>query len=158
MVPLRLAKIVVAGVPFTRKDEVSLKTWPVGPCGPSAVVGMAIVLGTWLTPAAVTVYWVLTFAAWSEIEKGLLALSEIPQGFLRLGSVIWARPGTSETRFVWTYPFWLGTMRSSRASSRRTTRCGRLGVAPRRVRAPLADLRLRACSHVWRRKVMTVAP
>src|SRR6516165_4546625 len=99
MVPLRLAKIVVAGMPFTRNDAVSLKTWPVGPCGP--MVGVkAIVPGTWLTPAAVTAYCVLTFAAWSEIEKGPVALSEIPHGFLRLGSVIWARPGTSETRFV----------------------------------------------------------
>src|SRR6516165_11278387 len=136
MVPLRLAKIVVAGVPFTRKDEVSLNTWPVGPCGPLVVVGMAIVPGTWLTPAAVTVYWVLTFVAWSEIEKGPLALSEIPHGFLRLGSVIWAFwLAKSETRFIWTYPFWLGTMRASRASSRRTTGCGRLHFAPRRVRA-----------------------
>src|SRR6516162_7291394 len=120
---------------------------------------MAIVPGTWLTPAAVTAYCVLTFVFWSEIEKGLLALSEIPQGFLRLGSVIWAFAlARSETRFIWTYPFWLGTTRSSRASSRRTTRCGRLRVAPRCVRAPVADLRLRACSHVWRSKVMTVAP
>src|SRR5262249_54124192 len=120
---------------------------------------MAIVPGTWLTPAAVTAYWVLTFVFWSEIEKGLLALSEIPQGFLRLGSVIWAFAlARSETRFVWTYPFWLGTMRSSRTSSRGTVRCGRRCFAPRRAPAPIAAFRFMAFSHVPRRDVMTVAP
>src|SRR5262245_30846159 len=120
---------------------------------------MATVGDSALTPASLTAYSVLTLVCWFPIENERSALNEVPQGFLRLGSVIWAFwLAKSETRFVWTYPFWLGTMRSSRASSRRTTRCGRLRVAPRRVRAPLADLRLRTRSHLWRRNVMTVAP
>src|SRR4029077_1374063 len=40
IVPLRLAKMKLAGVPLTGNDEVLLLTWPVGPWGPLAVVGM----------------------------------------------------------------------------------------------------------------------
>src|SRR5207244_2966573 len=43
-----------------------------------------------------------------------------PQGLIRLGSVVIARPGTSETRLVCTR-FADGTQRSSRASSSRVT-------------------------------------
>ena len=45
MVPFRLAKMKDAGLPLTWKDEVLLKTWPVGPWGPDAVVGMLTVRG-----------------------------------------------------------------------------------------------------------------
>ena len=45
MVPFRLANMKCAGLPspplFTGKDVVLvLLTWPVGPCGPAAVVGI----------------------------------------------------------------------------------------------------------------------
>ena len=40
---------------------------------------------------------------WLETQKGLVVLNETPQGFLRLGSVTWAIPETSETRLVCTY-------------------------------------------------------
>jgi hypothetical protein len=35
---------------------------------------------------------------------GEVALREIPQALTRFGSVIWAFPGWSETRFVWVTP------------------------------------------------------
>jgi hypothetical protein len=38
--------------------------------------------------------------AWSEIQKGLPTLCELPQEFFRVGSVMVASPGMSETRFV----------------------------------------------------------
>jgi hypothetical protein len=37
----------------------------------------------------------------SEIQNALVGDNEIPQGFFRLGSVLAARPGISETRLVW---------------------------------------------------------
>src|SRR5215472_8978054 len=152
-----------AGVPFTRKDEVSLLASPVGPCGPAAVVGMATVGDSALTPASVTAYSVLTLVLWFAIENEPSALNEVPQGFLRLGSVSIARPGMSETKLVWAYAPCgpsdgaLGTVRSSNRSSRGTIRLSQMRRAPRRVRAPLAAFRFMACSHVLRRKVMTVA-
>src|SRR5262245_40466555 len=94
----------VAGEPFTRNDEVSLWTWPVGPWLPVAVVGMAIVGGAALTPAAVTEYSVLTLDFVSDTEKRPVSLNDVPHGFLRLESVSWARPGMLETRLVWTNP------------------------------------------------------
>src|SRR3954454_1035834 len=99
----------VAGVPFTRNDEVSLWTWPVGPWFPVAVVGIAIVGATGLTPAAVTEYSVLTLLFVSETEKRPVSLNDVPHGSRRLGSVNWARPGMLEIRFVWTYPVWEAT-------------------------------------------------
>jgi hypothetical protein len=42
----------------------------------------------------------VVFVPWSEIQKGLPALCELPQGFSRLGSVMVASPGMSETRSV----------------------------------------------------------
>jgi hypothetical protein len=49
-------------------------------------------------------YRVDTPAAWSEIQKGLVALKAAPQGFLRLGSTATGAPpgglAISETRFV----------------------------------------------------------
>src|SRR6516164_6336425 len=110
-----------AGMPFTRKDDVSLLAWPVGPWGPVAVVGKATVGDSARTPDSCTAYSVLTFVCWFEIENEPWAPNEVPHGFLRLESVSRARPGISETRLVWTYA--LGTARSSRAS--------RLSVTPR---------------------------
>jgi hypothetical protein len=37
---------------------------------------------------------------WFEVQKGLVALCETPQGFTRVGSVSWAGRNPSETRFV----------------------------------------------------------
>src|SRR5262245_12049754 len=95
MVPFVLAQMNEAGVPFTTKDEVSLLACPLGPCCPAGVV--ATVGDSALTPAAVTEYSVLTLVCWSETEKEPSALNEVPHGFLRLGSVSWAKPGMSET-------------------------------------------------------------
>src|SRR5262249_18645567 len=51
----------------------------------------------------------------SETQKGLPALSEMPQGLTRWGSRFWATPGRSDTRFVCsTLP--AGQRRSSSAS------------------------------------------
>src|SRR5215831_14003010 len=99
----------VAGVPWTRKDKVSLWTWPVGPWFPVGVVGMAMVGGTGVTPVAVTAYSVLTFVFVSETEKRPVSLNDVPHGFLRLGSVSGARPGMSEIRLVCTYAVWEAT-------------------------------------------------
>src|SRR6266852_2785949 len=98
---------------------------------------MAIVGGTSLTPAAVTEYSVLTFVCWSETEKRPVSLNEVPHGFLRLGAVSWARPGMSETRFVWTYPVW-GAMAwlSARVTWERVTWAPVLRRPPPRVTGP----------------------
>src|SRR5690242_8901028 len=93
-----------AGMPFTRNDEVSLLACPLGPGCPAGVV--ATVGDSALTPAAVTEYSVLRLVCWSETEKEPSALNEVPHGFFRLGSVIWARPAMSETRLVCAYPVW----------------------------------------------------
>ena len=57
--------------------------------------------GTCETPADVTEKRVLVLEPWLETQKGLVALKDTPHGLTRLGSVSWARPGMSETRFVW---------------------------------------------------------
>ncbi len=54
MVPFRLAKMKAAAVPFTGKDVVLFWTWPVGPWGPVAVVGMVTTRAFRVMPAAVT--------------------------------------------------------------------------------------------------------
>ena len=54
IVPFRSAKMKWDGWPLSTNDVVVLATWPVGPWGPAAVVGMATVSGTFVTPAAVT--------------------------------------------------------------------------------------------------------
>jgi hypothetical protein len=100
MVPLRSAKMKEAALPLTGKEEVLLLTWPVGPCGLDAVVGMLTVRPSLLMPVGVTEYRVLVLVPWFETQKGLLALKETPHGLTRLKSWIWARPETSETRFV----------------------------------------------------------
>jgi len=48
----------------------------------------------------VTAYKVAEFVPWFEVQNGLVGLRDIPQGFTRRGSVMMARPGMSETRFV----------------------------------------------------------
>jgi hypothetical protein len=58
----------------------------------------AVILTTVVGP--VTDQRLVRFVPWSEIQKGLVAVRETPQGFTRLESVMVARPGMSETRFV----------------------------------------------------------
>src|SRR5215469_8430446 len=60
---------------------------------------------TILTPEDVTEYGVESLVPWSETQKGLLVLSETPQGFLRLGSMTWAGTAPSEIRLVWVKAF-----------------------------------------------------
>src|ERR1700749_4572354 len=80
-------------VPPTRKlpAPAELNTWPVGP--PGTETGACAV-------APVPLYTVDTFDAASDTQNGLVAEKEMPHGFLRLGSVTAARPGTSEMRLV----------------------------------------------------------
>jgi len=48
----------------------------------------------------ITAYRVAEFVPWFEVQKGLVGLRDMPQGLTKRGSVIVARPGMSETRFV----------------------------------------------------------
>ena len=50
-----------------------------------------------------TAYRVLLFVLWFEVQNGLVAVRDSPQGFTSSGSVMLARPGTLETRFVCAY-------------------------------------------------------
>jgi len=45
-------------------------------------------------------YRVEVFVAWFEVQNGLVAEKDMPQGFLRFESVTGASPGTLETKFV----------------------------------------------------------
>ena len=54
--------------------------------------GLIFVLLTLVLP--VTAYKVAVLVTWFEVQKGLVALCEIPHGFIRLGSVIVASPTT----------------------------------------------------------------
>ena len=104
IVPLRLAKMKFDAVPLTVKVPAPalLNTWPVGPCGPLAVVGMLTTRACGAAIPLVTRYRVDVLVAWFEIQNGLVALNDMPQGFLRFGSVTCASPGTSDTRLVCT--------------------------------------------------------
>src|SRR2546423_2985621 len=113
IVPFRFAKMnrddVVALPGVSWKDAVLvLLTCPVGPCGPPAVVGIATnPLGAMLTRVTlvlpVMLYSVEVLDPWLETQNGLVALREMPHGFTSNGSVIVARPGMLDTRFVWRY-------------------------------------------------------
>src|SRR3954468_22612697 len=111
MVPFRSAKIKRAACPLppfpTLKEPTLLfETWPVGPCGPVAVIGMAtkplggLMLTLLTLVAPETLYSVVLLVPWSETQNGLPARSEMPQGFTSCGSVMVASPGMSEARFV----------------------------------------------------------
>src|SRR6516162_4995923 len=120
MVPFKLAKMKCAkllsppfltgkAMPFETSHPVAdvllLLTWPVGPCGPAAVVGMFTMpfplMGTWLTVVlSVTVKRVAVFVPWFEVQKGLVVLCETPQGLTSWGTVMVASPGMSETRLT----------------------------------------------------------
>src|SRR5262249_37631115 len=116
MVPLRLANMKTAGAepplpfPATKLGLAKLKTCPVGPCGPPAVVGMPTkplggLIFTLLTPA---IHRVKGGSVVNLVRnpKGLprpicvAGLNETPQGFCKVGSVTCASPGIFETRSV----------------------------------------------------------
>src|SRR5919205_2254742 len=89
------------------KEEVFvLLTWPVGPCGPAAVVGIAtkpfgatftmLTLVLPVTPKRVAV-----LVPWFEVQNGLVGLCDKPHGFTSNESLNSAIPETSETRLVW---------------------------------------------------------
>src|SRR5215471_1427278 len=112
IVPFKLAKMKCANLPspplFTRNDAVLvLLTWPVGPWGPVAVVGIAMFPVGGLTAVtlvtfvrSVTAKRVAVLVPWFEVQKGLVVLCEAPQGLTSSGSVIVASPGMSETRLT----------------------------------------------------------
>src|SRR5260370_28692533 len=90
MVPFKLAKMKAAEPPFpplfTANDEVLvLLTWPVGPWGPVAVFGIAMLPVGGLT-AVTLVKFVLSVTAKREVvlgplvrvQKGLVVLRETP--------------------------------------------------------------------------------
>src|SRR5215467_4434086 len=79
--------------PFGRRnDDEVLNTCPVGAGGVETTNACG-------TPAPL--YSVDTFVTWSEIQNGLVALNDIPQGFFRLTSVLAANPLRSDVKLVW---------------------------------------------------------
>ena len=100
-VPSSVTKINRAGLPeVTSKSELPLKTAPVGAAGllPPEGGGMVTTKGTiWPVP----LYSVETPVPLSATHHGLVELRARPQGFTRLGSVVAASFGISETRSVW---------------------------------------------------------
>ena len=105
-----------------------LLTWPVGPCGPPAVVGMAT-KPLALTPRTsltlvlpVIAKSVLLFVPWFDVQNGLVPVRDRPHGFTSRGSVMLASPGMLETRFVcayWALPEMRGPARSATRSPQR---------------------------------------
>ena len=98
MVPFKLAKMKCAEAPSppfasTGNDEVLvLLTWPVGPWGPVAVVGIAMLPVGGLTAVtlvtfvlSVTAKRVAVLVPWFEVQKGLVVVCETPQGLTELG-------------------------------------------------------------------------
>src|SRR5262245_17878345 len=135
MVPSSVAKRKRAGLPLSMNPLDVLNTVPVGvpddPVG-SGGDGMPTtskLIDTGVLFAPGTVYSVDTLAPLSEIQKGLVELSEMPQGLTRWGSVTAATPGKSETRFV------CKTFPDSRQRSSRASRQGR--ARKRAERRPL---------------------
>src|SRR5438105_8409307 len=111
---------------------------------------MATVGDAGLTPAAVTAYSVLTLVFASEIENRPVSLKDVPHGFLRLGSVSWARPGMSETRLVWTYPVWEATAwLSARVTWERVTWAPVLRRPPPRVSGPKGPSAVVLAARPW---------
>ena len=138
MVPFKLAKMNLAdvlAVPGVNwKDAVLvLLTWPVGPWGPVAVVGMPTNPFAFTPVTALTLVLpvianrVLLLFPWFDVQNGLVLFLDIPQGFTSRGSVRVARPGMLETRFVCAY--WAlagrGRQRAAIESAATPARCER---------------------------------
>src|SRR5579862_8340466 len=112
IVPSSVAKRKKAG-PETPSFEITksvdvgssvLKAWPVGaptaPAPAEAGAGIATTRGCGLPAPS---YSVVTPAWLSETQMGVPGPTDVPHGFLRLGSVCAASPGMSETRFACRY-------------------------------------------------------
>src|ERR1019366_8362495 len=104
--PFSVAKMNSGG-PWNLPDEMSkflasLKTWPVG-----APVGMPTTRGTGrrAVPSIAPRYSVVTSLPLSETQIGVAGPAAMPHGLTRLGSVLQATPGMSDSRFVWRYSF-----------------------------------------------------
>src|ERR671934_1800674 len=89
----------------TTKSLLPLKTVPVGadvvpgalPAGGGMVTTSGLASGNgWPAP----LYSVETPVPLSATQNGLVDDDVIPQALTRFGSVVWARPGTSDTRLV----------------------------------------------------------
>ena len=82
---------------------------------------------TWVTfVPPVTAYRVLLFVLWFEVQNGLVAVRDSPQGFRSSGSVMLARPGTLETRFVCAYCALAGRGRPMVATATAASTAGRV--------------------------------
>jgi len=101
MVPSSEAKRKTAGLLVaTWKSVVLLNTCPVGDPGPVPLAaGGTVTTSGMMFPTPP--YRVETPVPLSETQNGPLGDAEMPQELTRFGSVLRARPGTSETRFVW---------------------------------------------------------
>src|SRR5580700_6552989 len=104
MVPSSVSKIKRLGpvVPpeLTGNPVVPFATVPVGAEMPATPFGAGILtISVWIFPCAS--YSVDRPLLLSAIQKVLPGKNDMPQGLIRLGSVTFARPGVSETKFVW---------------------------------------------------------
>src|SRR5215470_8879398 len=121
MVPSSVSKMntLEKDVPFstTLKPPLPLKITPVGaavvPAGLPAGAGIVTVSGTFTTVALMVLYSVETPVPLSATHQGVVGPCTNPQEFTRLGSVNWARPERSETRFV----CWYGESASALANA-----------------------------------------
>src|SRR4051812_37063591 len=98
---MKMNRAAVA-VPGIRKAVVSLNTCPVG-APPGMLTVSTLATGDSGLPTA-PLYSVVTSAPLSETQTGVLGPRDIPHALTSDGSVSWATPGWSETRFSCTYP------------------------------------------------------
>ena len=84
----------------TLKSVLGLKTWPVG-----SPLGMPTTrdAGSSGLPAIAPLYRVVLSVPLSETQIGVVGPAAMPHGFTRLGSVLRATPGISDSRFVCRY-------------------------------------------------------
>jgi hypothetical protein len=78
----------------------------------------------------VIAYKVLLLVPWFDVQKGLVPVRDSPQGFTNRGSVMLARPGTLETRFVCAYCALTGRGRATVATATAASTPGRVHKAP----------------------------
>src|ERR1700722_10211741 len=91
------------GEPPTLKSVVVLKTWPSGAEGGEPPAGGGIVTTSGTMAPVLPLYKVAKPVPLSETHQGLVAEDDNPHGLTRLGSVIAATPGISETRLFCRY-------------------------------------------------------
>src|SRR5262245_57044208 len=131
MNPVSLAKMKVLAAEVAsplrvRPEMTKLLASPANTCPVGAPLGMLTRSDWGVTlngaPFAPPGYTSLRSAPLDEIQNAMAALSEMPQAFTSVGSVIAATPGWSETRSVARYAV-LGVVRASSSSAR--SRAGR---------------------------------